>query len=243
LGVFAVAFSTILLPHFSRLNLYAPKRLNFYLFESAKFVLWVIFPIILLMTFFSEKIFYTIFLSPKFTLIQVREAAHILRMFLIGLFFFSLNKILLNLYYAMHVTWIPALITAGVTIINVILDSLFLNWLQASGLALATSLSSMIQALLFAYFLYNKYGVRLYIMPFMLFTIRYTIQLITLFIPFIIFYYIFEWFMISHIPSSMATFLLYKLGFWLWVGPLSLLLFILLWYSRSYFKVRLYFLD
>src|SRR3984885_5323236 len=30
LGVFAVAFSTILLPHFSRISVYAPKRLNFY---------------------------------------------------------------------------------------------------------------------------------------------------------------------------------------------------------------------
>ena len=243
LGVFAVAFSTILLPHFSRLSFYMPKRLNFYLFESAKFVFWIILPTILLMTFFSEKIFYTIFLSPKFTLTQVSEAAHILRMFLLGLFFFSLNKILLNLYYAMHVTWIPALIAAGATIVNVILDSLFLNWLQAPGLALATSLSSMVQALLFAYFLYSKYGIRLYIMPFMFFTIRYSIQLITLFIPFILFYYIIEWFMISYIPSPITTFLLYKLGFWLWVGPLSLLLFILLWYLRPYFKVKLYFLD
>ncbi|MGB8367088.1 MAG: murein biosynthesis integral membrane protein MurJ [Candidatus Babeliales bacterium] len=243
LGVFAVAFSTILLPHFSRLRLYAPKRLNFYLFESAKFVLWVILPIIFLMTFFSEKIFYTIFLSPKFTLSQVQQAAHILRMFLIGLFFFSLNKILLNLYYAMHITWVPALIAAGATIVNVLLDSLFLNWLQASGLALATSISSMVQAFLFAYFLWSKYNIRLYIKPFILFTFRYSIQLVSLFVPFIAFYYIIEWFITTYFSSSIAIFFLYKLGFWLWVGPLSLLLFILLWYLRSYFNVKLFFLD
>lgn len=243
LGVFAVAFSTILLPHFSQLSLRAPKRLNFYLFESAKFVLWVILPVILLMTFFSEKIFYTIFLSPKFTLSQVQQAAHILRMFLLGLFFFSFNKILLNLYYAMHVTWVPALIAAGATIVNVLLDSLFLNWLQASGLALATSLSSIVQASLFAYFLWKKYNIHLYVNPFILFALRYGIQLVIFFIPFITSYYVVEWFISVYFSSLLATFFLYKLGFWLWTGPLSLLLFLALWYSRSYFNVRLFFLD
>jgi putative peptidoglycan lipid II flippase len=44
LGVFAVAFSTTLLPHFSRVSSYAPKRLGFYLFEATKLVWWVIAP-------------------------------------------------------------------------------------------------------------------------------------------------------------------------------------------------------
>jgi putative peptidoglycan lipid II flippase len=36
-GVFGVAFSTILLPHFSRIGTYAPKRMGFYLLEASKF--------------------------------------------------------------------------------------------------------------------------------------------------------------------------------------------------------------
>ena len=37
-GVFSTAFSTILLPHFSRVAMYAPRRLGFYLLEAAKFI-------------------------------------------------------------------------------------------------------------------------------------------------------------------------------------------------------------
>ena len=92
LGVFAVAFSTILLPHFSRVNTRNPKRLHFYLLESAKFILWITMPVTFLMAFFSEEIFSTIFLSDKFTYSQVQEASIILLAFLTGLFFFSLNK-------------------------------------------------------------------------------------------------------------------------------------------------------
>ena len=57
LGVFAVAFSSILLPHFSRVVLYAPKRLGFYLLESAKLVFWVTVPAALMMTVLARKIF------------------------------------------------------------------------------------------------------------------------------------------------------------------------------------------
>ena len=60
LGVFAAAFSTILLPHFSRISTYAPKRLNFYLLESAKLVFWVTIPCTAALIFFSDKIFMTL---------------------------------------------------------------------------------------------------------------------------------------------------------------------------------------
>jgi putative peptidoglycan lipid II flippase len=100
LGVFAVAFSTILLPHFSRIHARNPKRLHFYLLESAQFIFWVTIPVALVMAFFSQDIFTTIFLSKKFTLAQAQEAGTILVAFLAGLFFFSFNKVILNIFYA-----------------------------------------------------------------------------------------------------------------------------------------------
>ncbi|HXW86548.1 MAG TPA: murein biosynthesis integral membrane protein MurJ, partial [Candidatus Bathyarchaeia archaeon] len=118
IGVFAVSFSTILLPHFSRIKTYAPRRLHFYLYESLKFVLWIMIPATIFMIFFSYKIFYTLFLSQKFTLAHVMEAHYILWAFCAGLVFFACNKIILNIYYALHIAWIPALVSMGATIIN-----------------------------------------------------------------------------------------------------------------------------
>src|SRR5262249_12926141 len=42
LGVFATAFSTILLPHFSHIGQHAPKRLGFYLLESTKLIIFIV---------------------------------------------------------------------------------------------------------------------------------------------------------------------------------------------------------
>ena len=243
LGVFAVAFSTILLPHFSRVGAYAPKRLHFYLLEAAKLVLWITLPVGLLMAFFSKEIFLTIFLSKKFTLAHVDESGSILCAFLFGLFFFSLNKILLNIYYAIHVTWVPAVVAAGAAITNVVLDMLFINWFQAFGLALATSISSMIQAVLFLFILFQWYDFRLFLKPFFAFALRYFAQVTIFTILFLLLYYGGEQTILMYTSPVFAQFFLKKIGLWLWIGPLSSTLFVLLWYTRRLFGITLYFLD
>jgi len=101
LGVFAVAFSTILLPHFSRISIYAPSRLSFYLLESTKLVFWVTMPVMCVMSFFSFNIFETLFLSKNFSLEHVIISQKVLSAFLIWLFSFSLNKIFFNIFYAL----------------------------------------------------------------------------------------------------------------------------------------------
>jgi putative peptidoglycan lipid II flippase len=243
LGVFAVAFSTILLPHFSRMHISNPKRLHFYLLESTKFIFWITIPVALLMAFFSEEIFSTIFLSKKFTLAQVQEAGAILRAFLLGLFFFSLNKILLNIFYAKHAAWIPACVALCATIINIILNMLFINQFQATGLAIATTISSMIQTILFLIVLYKKYMFRIYLMPFLNFALRYTAQLIGLGAAFFVCYRIIIKIIELTLPTTLSIFFITKIGLWLWVGPLSLLFFALLYISRSLCNIQLHFLK
>ena len=172
LGVFAVAFSTILLPHFSRISTYAPKRLNFYLYESAKLVFWVTIPCMLGMLFFADKIFTTLFLSEKFSLQQAHETAHILIAFIIGLFFFSYNKIILNVFYALHSTFIPMIVSLIGTAVNISFNFLFIGTLKGVGLALATTISGILQTFLLLYFLRKKFGFHAYLPQFWFFLLR-----------------------------------------------------------------------
>jgi len=243
LGVFAVAFSTILLPHFSRINTYCPKRLHFYLLESAKFIFWATAPVTLLMAFFSEEIFSTIFLSKKFTLIQVQEAGNILLAFLCGLFFFSLNKILLNIFYAMHAAWIPAVIALTATTINIILNMLFIDRFQAVGLATATTLSSIIQTILFLIILNKKYKFRIYLIPFLLFVLRYLAQLTLFGGTFLLCYRMITKIITLYLPAPASLFFLTQIGLWLWVGPLALLFIVFLYFSRTLCTIQLHFLK
>jgi putative peptidoglycan lipid II flippase len=243
LGVFAVAFSTILLPHFSRVHTYSPKRLHFYLLESAKFIFWVTAPVALLMAFFSEEIFSTIFLSKKFTLAQVQEAGNILLAFLCGLFFFSLNKILLNIFYAMHAAWIPAVIALCATAINIILNMLFIERFAAIGLAIATTISSIVQTLFFLIILHRKYSFRIYLMPFLWFALHYAAQLAIFGSAFWLCYRCIIKVIALYMPTTASIFFITKIGLWLWVGPLALLFIALLYFSRQLLRIQLHFLK
>lgn len=242
LGIFAVAFSTILLPHFARIGAYAPKRLNFYLLESTKLIFWVTIPMMCMLCFFAEKIFHTLFLSNKFTIDQVVQASHILIAFSLGLFFFSINKILLNIYYAIHVTWVPAAISAFATLINVGLNMLFIDRFAAPGLAFATTIAGTTQTILFLWVLCSYYKFQFYTARFFLFAKSYLTQLLCILTLFYILFILFERF-ISSLPISLSSFFLYKIGFWLWTGPLCLACMLAFYYTRHYFNINLYFLG
>ncbi len=243
LGVFAVAFSTILLPHFSRISTYAPKRLNFYLLESAKLVFWVTIPCMLAMILFSEKIFTTLFLSKSFTLAQAHEAGWILVAFAIGLFFFSFNKIILNVYYALHETKIPSIVSIIATAVNIALNFMLMNSMKATGLALATTISGILQTVLLLYYLRKKFGFHSYIQQFFIFCMRYGLQLLIVCVAFMLVYLGITVTIPLLLSPTIARFFLEKVGYWIWVTPVSLAAGLFLYYFRNVFGVRLYFLD
>lgn len=220
-----------------------PKRLSFYLLETTKFVFWVTFPATILMMFFAEKIFHTLFLSSKFSMAHVQEAQMILIACVVGLFFFSLNKILLNMYYALHVTWIPTVVSIMAICLNIVLNCVLMPYFKAVGLALATTISiGIVQTLLFIGCLKTRFDFRFYIKDFLKFFIHYAFQLMLLFAVFYALYCAAHT-VIEALPENLAYFMLYSLGFWCWVGPLCGLLLLAIFYTRTFFKVRLYFLD
>ena len=242
LGVFAVAFSTVLLPHLTRVSSYAPKRLHFYLVESAKFVLWIILPIVILMSYFSEDIFATFFMNEKFPLQDVLKAKQILQAFSVGLFFFSINKILLNIYYALHDTWTPAIISVIGTIANILLNLLLMRWFQTLGLAIATTISGAISTILLILLLKYKFNFKIYFKPFRDFALRYLIQLGFGLLLFFLAYFSIS-FLIAFLPQVLSDFFLNNVGLWFWVGPLGALLFIFLFKTQQKFGIKLYFLS
>ncbi len=239
LGVFGVALSTILFPYFSRVSTYAPKRLGFYLLEATKLVGWVTLPVAFAMMLLSQKIFITLFVSDKFSLAQAEQAGTILVVVLGGLFFFAINKILLNVYYSLHHTVIPALIAVGSVITNTFLNWLFIDYLQAVGLALATAIAACLQTLFLYGALHHYIQLHLYFPNLVLFFIRYFAQLAVIGFAFILIYHA----IIFGLVYCSAPFFITSFGFWLWVGPLCLLFMLTLYITRSWFGIRILFLE
>lgn len=242
LGVFAVALATILLPHFSRVSAYAPKRLGFYVLEATKLVWWVLFPVCVVMILLSNKIFITLFLSEKFSLAQANEAAIILNVYLMSLFFFAINKIIVNVYYALHNTWIPGFAAAISVGINFYLNILLMPYFDAAGLAAATTIATMVHTVGLFTLLHYYFGLTLYVKNFINFLSRSMFQTALVGLPFLGLYFL-GVYLLSSLSTQLSGFFLSSIGFWFWVGPVCGLYMLMLYISRSYFGVRILFLE
>lgn len=243
LSTFAAAFSSILLSHFSRVTAYAPKRLSFYLLESSKFIFWVTIPATLFMMFFAHDIFYTTFYQfTSMTEAQVIEAAYLLTIFVSVLFVYSINKIFLTIYYSLHHTVLPTIVAVIGAFCNVIFNYFFVSKLGTISLAIGTSLSAIIQSILFVYVLRKKFNFQLYIKQFTKFVLNFLAQLAVISLLFYLAYKFIYKIIIEFLPSY-KIFFTEQIGLWLWVGPLFLLAFLALYILRKQFKLKVYFLE
>lgn len=249
IGVFAIGFATILLPHMTHVALYAPKRLWYYLLESVKLVAWITIPVSLCMIAFSYKIFETMLVSDTFSVHDALRAGQLLSAFACGLFFFSLNKILVNMYYARHDTLRPTLISLIGTVINTLLNFFLMRTWGILGIVIATTASTVVQTVLFLAILHRSYKVSLPMKNIGVFLLRTVIQCIVFgLILYGIYYGIYygmsrlspAW-EVFKMPASL--FFTKKWGYWLWVGPLCATLGLLMYLTRRRFGIRIYFLD
>jgi putative peptidoglycan lipid II flippase len=236
------AFSTILLPHFSRISTYAPKRLSFYLLESAKFVFWVTIPATIIMSFLSEKIFVTLFLSKNFTLDQVGAATWVFVAYIAGLSAFSLNKILLNIFYSLHNTTIPAVISVVGMGTNLLLNFVLMPYFSTMGLALATTSAGFIQTLAYVALLRIKFDFKFFYRNFMRFASNYLLQLLVVLGALRLVYAACIYGFMTY-AGTWQHFFLETVAFWGWVAPLCALGVWALMRTKKVFGVDLYFLN
>jgi len=237
LGMFAVALSSVLLPHFSRLVLYAPRRLNFYLLEVTKLVSWIILPATFFLMFSSEQLF-SLLLSGKATALQMHEGAIILIYYALGLGFLCLNKVLLSMFYAMKDTWSATKASAMCATVNIVCDLVGIYFMGAYGIALANSISAlaMTVALLVAL---RKHRINFHVAPYLVFLGRYCLQL---FLGIACFYTLFAG-VRHYLHARRMIWILSGSGFWCFALSIGFFMMLMLYLTRSFFRVHVYFLK
>ena len=144
LSIFGAGISMVLLPEFSLIK-HDKKLLGHYIYKSSKILLASILPVILVMYALAPFLFSLVF---RFSESHCILAARFLRFSLVGLFFFCLNRMLLNVFYALGIFDIPFYISCIAIIINIILNNILISYFGASGIILATSISAIIQSCL-----------------------------------------------------------------------------------------------
>ncbi|KKQ33143.1 MAG: hypothetical protein US49_C0002G0038 [candidate division TM6 bacterium GW2011_GWF2_37_49] len=240
LGAFAVALSNILLSHFSRIVLYAPRRLNYYILEVTKLVTWVILPSVLFLMFVSEPLFSTVLLVKSGNLQQTTMGAGLLRTYLIGLLFFSMNKILLSVFYSLKDTKSTMIASSISALVNVGGDISGMLLFGAYGIAGAASLSGLVMTVACFYFLRKKHKFRFYSGRYFDFLWRYLAQLLFVIASFLWGHGLFT-LLIKNTYCS--HFFINGFGFWVLTGALGALSMLFLFYTKKMFGIKLHFLD
>lgn len=236
LGIFAVAFSTILLPHFSRVAVHAPKRLHFYLLETTKFITWVIFPTMLFIFFTSFRIFHVVLPDKS----RIPEAAMILICYASGLLFFCFNKVLINMFYSLHDTWSPTVVSIFATIVNLVFNLVGMHFFGAPGIAASTAISGLALTVSSIFFLYKRHKFKLYWGSYFLFLGKYSIQLGLGILLFLITHTSISRLLIS---TRFSSFFYTGWGYWMFTIPIFVFTMVFLYLIRNSFKTKVYFVE
>lgn len=245
LAIFATAFSSVLLPHFVIINQKSKSRMAFYFLESSKLILLVTLPTSLIMMFHAHNFFDTIFhqfYPEKFGMGHVITASHLLNGFLIGLFFFSLNRLILSVYHSMGKTFIPTLITLFGALTNLLLNYILVPKYGAFGVAFSTSISGMVQSVLLVTVLSFLYNFKIYFYQFFKFLGKLIIQTLVGFSLMIFVQDIIKFGLIKY-NTPWSLFFLNKIGMWLWICPTAIIPFAIIYYTKNIIKNRIYFIS
>lgn len=147
LGIFGVSFATVLLPQLSRS--FANK--NYKQFHEVlewgiRFALIVGVPATMILLFLADHIMSTLFLRGKFTYYDVLMSSQSLMAYSFSVLGIMLVKIFSSGFYAKGDLKTPVKVGCIVLLANIVLNSILTKYLAHVGIALATSIVSLLHA-------------------------------------------------------------------------------------------------
>ncbi len=161
LAVFGVSLAQAALPALS--DHHARGEENEYraaLFFSLRNMVYATLPAAVGLAVFSGSIVRLLFERGNFTAYSTAVTSGALSCYAWGLASCGAVKILANAFYARHDTKTPVMLASLSLVVNVVLNLLLMAPLKISGLALATSVSATLNAVLLYVLLARKAGIR-----------------------------------------------------------------------------------
>ena len=145
LGAFGIAIGTVILPALSRHHsTEKPEEFSATIDWALRMVLLVGVPAALALAILAEPLIATLFLYGAMTAPDVIQAAAALQAYSLGVLTFMLIKVLAPGFFARQDLKTPVRIAIICMVVNMVLNLLLILPLQHVGLALATSLASML---------------------------------------------------------------------------------------------------
>jgi putative peptidoglycan lipid II flippase len=158
LGIIGVSAGVAVLPHFSTCIAKNDwKTLNESLRFSILSVAYLLLPITAILIGLGEEFIRILFLRGQFDETSLSMTYKALVFYSVGIVFYGINRILIPVFYADKDTKTPVKISAVIMLLNIVLNLVLMQVMQHSGLALATSLSALVQCLILISALKKRY--------------------------------------------------------------------------------------
>jgi putative peptidoglycan lipid II flippase len=154
LGIIGVGLATVILPSLSRQHASGSKQAMAQTLDwSVRCVLLIGLPAMLGLFMLAGPLVATLFQSGKFTDHDVLMTQQCLMAYALAVLGIMLAKIFSSAFYATQNIKTPVRISAGILVFNVLLNATLIHQFAHIGLAMATSITSVLNALL----LYKKW--------------------------------------------------------------------------------------
>ena len=159
LGIFAIATATAVLPSLSKQVAeedFDGLRETFR--HAMNFVFFITIPAMVGLIVLREPIVYLLFKRGAFDADTVRLTAVALLYYCAGLWAFSAVRIVVSMFYALQDTKTPVKMAVVSILVNIVMGIVLMGPLKHAGLALATSLASIVNLALLVWALRRKIG-------------------------------------------------------------------------------------
>lgn len=152
IGIIGLALGNVLLPYFSKSsvtsNVETFKKLN----NILKYILWASLVIVIFILLFSTPIISILFERGAFEYKDTLKVSKIQQMYTLQIPFYITGIVMVKYLTSINKNIFMAYASALSLILNIILNSILIKYMDVFGLALATSITSVINSLvLYAY--------------------------------------------------------------------------------------------
>ncbi len=131
------------------------KKLFVFSFQN---IIFFIIPISLIFTFIPRDIIEVVFVRGEFGAHSLDMTSLVFFFYSLGLFFFCGIKLLVNSFYSLKDTKLPAKTATLALLVNIVLSATLMFFVGISGVALGSSLAAMFNFFLLYHFLKKRIG-------------------------------------------------------------------------------------
>ena len=159
LGGYAIALSTAVLPLLARqASANRMEDMKGTLIFATRLILFITLPATVGLILLRVPIIEVLFEGGQFNAQSTVLTAWALLFFAVGLSAFSMIKVIVQAFYALHDTWTPVVIGFFSLLVNIALNFLFFRWLRNGGPPLATSLAAFFDTIALMIVFRLRYG-------------------------------------------------------------------------------------